>query len=37
MSPALALTGRYGFNDRQSNLLGAANEHVLTFGLSWTP
>ncbi|MDE1895541.1 MAG: outer membrane beta-barrel protein [Rhodospirillales bacterium] len=37
MSPALALTGRYAFNDRQSNQLGAANEHVLTLELSWTP
>ena len=37
MSPALALNGRYLFNDRQSNQLGAANEHVLTLGLSWTP
>lgn len=37
MSPALALNGRYAFNDRQSNQLGAANEHVLTLGLSWTP
>ncbi|MDE1905207.1 MAG: outer membrane beta-barrel protein [Rhodospirillales bacterium] len=37
MSPALALNGRYAFNDRQSNLLGAANEHVLTLGVSWAP
>ncbi|MDE2458688.1 MAG: hypothetical protein KGL20_05580, partial [Rhodospirillales bacterium] len=37
MSPALALNGRYVFNDRQSNELGAANEHVLTIGISWTP
>ncbi len=37
MSPALALDGRYLFNDRQSSQLGAANEHVLTLGVSWTP
>ena len=37
MSPALALDGRYLFNDRQSNQLGAANEHVVLLGGSWTP
>lgn len=37
MSPALALKGRYMFNDRQSNQLGAANEHVFTLGVDWTP
>lgn len=37
MSPAIALDGRYVFNDRQSNQLGAANEHVLTLGVLWTP
>jgi hypothetical protein len=37
MSPALAVDGRYLFNDRQSNQLGAANEYVLTLGVSWTP
>jgi hypothetical protein len=37
MSPALALNGHYLFNDRQSNQLGAANEHVLTLGVSWAP
>ncbi|MGE4481714.1 outer membrane beta-barrel protein [Acidocella sp.] len=37
MSPFLALEGRYRFNDRQSNQLGAANEHVITLGLDWTP
>ncbi len=37
MSPALALDGRYLFNDRQSNQLGAANEHVMTLGVSWAP
>ncbi|MDE2238607.1 MAG: outer membrane beta-barrel protein [Rhodospirillales bacterium] len=37
MSPTLSLNGRYMFNDRQSNQLGAANEHVLTIGISWSP
>ena len=37
MDPSLALSGRYLFNDRQSNQLGAANEHVVTLGMSWTP
>ena len=37
MSPALTLEGRYLFNDRQSNQLGAANEDVLTLGVSWAP
>jgi len=37
MSPALALQGRYVFNDRQANFLRAANEHVLTLGLDWAP
>ncbi|WP_162173867.1 porin family protein [Acidocella facilis] len=37
LSPFLALELRYGFNDRQSPQLGAANEHVMTMGVSWTP
>jgi hypothetical protein len=37
LSPALALNGDYTFNDRQANYIDAANEHVLTLGLSWTP
>ncbi len=35
--PAWALTGTYGFNDRQANALRAANEQVFTLGLAWTP
>jgi Putative beta-barrel porin 2 len=27
----------YNFNDRQANYLRAANEHVATLGLTWTP
>jgi|GEM_PF-3492682 hypothetical protein len=37
LNPRLALNGDYTFNDRQANYLSAANEHVLTLGLSWTP
>jgi hypothetical protein len=33
----LALDASYGFNDRQANFLAAANEHVLTLTLTWTP
>ena len=36
-TPALALVGDYSFNTRQANMLGAANEHVVTLGLTWTP
>ena len=36
-TPALALAGDYTFNTRQANMLGAANEHVVTLGLTWTP
>jgi hypothetical protein len=27
----------YSFNDRQTNFLAAANEHVFTIGVIWTP
>ncbi len=33
----LALNADYAFNDRQANYLSAANEHVVTFGMTWTP
>ena len=36
-TPVLSVTGVYSFNTRQANALGAANEHVFTLGLSWTP
>jgi hypothetical protein len=36
-SPSLALDGDYTFNDRQANYISAANEHVVTLGVSWTP
>jgi hypothetical protein len=35
-SPALAVEGMYRFNTRQANTLSAANEHVVTLGLTWT-
>jgi hypothetical protein len=37
LNAATALTATYDFNDRQANYLPAANEHVLTLGLTWTP
>ncbi len=36
-APSIALTGDYTFNDRQANYLRAANEHIVTFGFTWTP
>ena len=36
-TPALAVEGMYRFNTRQANALSAANEHVVTLGLTWTP
>ncbi len=37
LDPALALTAAYVFNDRQANRLRAANEHIVTLGVTWTP
>ena len=37
LGPNLALTGDYAFNDRQANYLPAANEHIFTLGMTWTP
>jgi len=37
LGPYLALDGDYAFNDRQANYLAAANEHVVTMGVTWTP
>jgi len=34
---ALSLTAAYNFNGRQANFLRAANEHVVTLGVTWTP
>jgi hypothetical protein len=32
-----SVNGDYTFNDRQANYLRAANEHIITLGLVWTP
>ncbi len=37
LAPSLAIQSDYRFNDRQSNDLRAANEHILTLGARWTP
>ncbi len=37
LGPYLAVDGDYAFNDRQANYLRAANEHVVTLGVVWTP
>ena len=37
LNAALAVKADYTFNDRQANYLRAANEHVITLGLKWTP
>jgi hypothetical protein len=37
VNPAVAITADYAFHDRQANFLRAANEHVVTFGVTWTP
>jgi hypothetical protein len=37
LNRALALRGDYAFNDRQANYLRAANEHIVTIGLTWSP
>lgn len=36
-TPALALDAAYSFNTRQANALSAANEHVVSLGITWTP
>lgn len=36
-SRAVAITADYSFNDRQSNFLPAANEHIATVRIDWTP
>ncbi len=37
VNPALAFDAAYNFNDRQANFSRAANEHVVTLGVTWTP
>jgi hypothetical protein len=36
LNTALTLNGDYTFNDRQANYLHAANEHIVTLGLTWS-
>lgn len=36
-SPALAVAWEYRYNTRQSDLVSAANEHVVMLGVTWTP
>jgi hypothetical protein len=37
LNRAVALNAGYQFNDRQASFLPAANEHVVTIGVTWTP
>ncbi len=37
LNAMLAVKADYTFNDRQANYLRAANEHIVTLGLLWTP
>jgi hypothetical protein len=37
LNRALAVNATYAFNDRQANYLPAANEHIITMGVTWTP
>ena len=36
-SRALAISAAYAFADRQANFLNAANQHVFTVGVTWSP
>jgi hypothetical protein len=36
-SPVRAVVGIYCFNTRQADAVSAANQHILTLGLTWTP
>jgi hypothetical protein len=37
LNRALSVNATYAFNDRQANDLAAANENILTIGVTWTP
>lgn len=37
LNRALALNASYAFSDRQSNFLKAANQHIFTLGVTWSP
>jgi len=33
----VAISASYAFNDRQANFLNAANQHIFTVGVTWSP
>jgi hypothetical protein len=37
LNRALSVNATYAFNDRQANELAAANENIITMGVTWTP
>ncbi len=37
LNRALSVNATYAFNDRQANGLAAANENIITMGVTWTP
>lgn len=37
LNRALGISAAYAFNDRQANFLKAANQHVFTLGVTWSP
>jgi hypothetical protein len=37
LNRALAVRANYAFNDRQANVLQAANEQIITMDVTWTP
>ncbi len=37
LNRALSLNATYAFDDRQANYLAAANENIITMGVTWTP
>jgi hypothetical protein len=37
LNRALAINLNYAFNDRQANFLRAANQHIFTLGVTWSP
>jgi hypothetical protein len=37
LNRALSVDATYAFNDRQANELAAANENIITIGVTWTP
>lgn len=37
LNRSLSVNATYAFNDRQANELAAANENIITMGVTWTP